>query len=306
MRSLRARKKPVRYAEKDDDEGASSSEASNDALRYEDDDVSSAEMEEPPVQQRSVANKSSAITAQRTRSNMKQESSDDEDTKPNAVASNKEQELSDDDKSTEVVQQTESKTATSSTNSTKRANKTTRKVKATSTRKVKPKCPYCNKAFSVASRLNYHVNNFVCRPKLKDEMETEASLSKTEGDSDEEMNESNNPSQQDKGVQVDEEGNPFCPHCMIAFATIEEAQDHVQQSVCRPLAIEAKEKAPKSPKRTTSSRKRKRAKGSTSAKKKSRGAEEDRTCPTCNRIFTSVPGLQYHVSKFVFSFVLPF
>jgi hypothetical protein len=33
--------------------------------------------------------------------------------------------------------------------------------------------------------------------------------------------------------------------------------------------------------------------------KKFRGPEEDRICPHCSRVFTSILGMQYHVSKYL-------
>jgi hypothetical protein len=47
-----------------------------------------------------------------------------------------------------------------------------------------------------------------------------------------------------------------------------------------------------------SKRKRGKGKKQKSSSKRMRGAEGERTCPHCDRVFTSVLGCSYHVSKY--------
>ncbi len=65
--------------------------------------------------------------------------------------------------------------------------------------------------------------------------------------------------------------------------------------VCRKLQSDDPQDA------ADSKRKRGKAKKASlvgSPSKRFRGALEDRTCPQCNRVFTSQLGLAYHVSEF--------
>ena len=65
------------------------------------------------------------------------------------------------------------------------------------------------------------------------------------------------------------------------------AKYHVEHYVCRPT-----EQPPKQPR------------GESSSSRRARGAVDDRTCPNCQRIFTSVHGLAYHVGKYCSSMLV--
>lgn len=91
----------------------------------------------------------------------------------------------------------------------------------------------------------------------------------------------------------------ICPHCHKEFSSAEGLNYHLARWVCRkadcpdPAIVEQ------------GNRKRGRGKAYStsggSAKKKwekFRGPEEERICPRCKRVFTSILGLQYHLSKY--------
>lgn len=81
-----------------------------------------------------------------------------------------------------------------------------------------------------------------------------------------------------------------CPHCCKVFKSIRALEYHQHNFVCRP------QERPDGPvqkgRRKLDDNSEKRSKF-----KKFRGAEEDRTCPDCGAIFTSVHGFLYHKSK---------
>jgi len=76
-----------------------------------------------------------------------------------------------------------------------------------------------------------------------------------------------------------------CPHCLKVISTKLGLQYHIDNFVCK------KKQATSS----NASSKRKRGKGIATGSKKERGKAEDRTCPMCSRVFTSVLGCRYHV-----------
>lgn len=76
-----------------------------------------------------------------------------------------------------------------------------------------------------------------------------------------------------------------CPHCDKVFKSQAGRDYHVKNSVCRPSETPVK-------KRSNISARKKRARPD-----RFRGTKEDRTCPHCNRVFTSALGAKYHIGK---------
>jgi hypothetical protein len=81
-----------------------------------------------------------------------------------------------------------------------------------------------------------------------------------------------------------------CDHCGREFTAKNGLTYHLQNFVCRP------EFRPDGPKQKG---KRKVVDGAVESKyKRFRGAVDDRTCPTCHRVFTSAIGCNYHTGAF--------
>jgi hypothetical protein len=90
-----------------------------------------------------------------------------------------------------------------------------------------------------------------------------------------------------------------CPHCKKEFSSLAGLNYHLARWVCR------KEECPDAAIVEQSNRKRGRGKAHSTdgdrdkkKSKKFRGPVDERTCLQCNRVFTSVFGLEYHVSKY--------
>jgi hypothetical protein len=77
-----------------------------------------------------------------------------------------------------------------------------------------------------------------------------------------------------------------CPHCHKQFAVLSGLQYHVDHFVCRPA------ERPGGP--VQKGRRKLSSNKAVSEYKRIRGAVHDRTCPHCQRVFTSVHGLNYH------------
>jgi transcription elongation factor Elf1 len=89
------------------------------------------------------------------------------------------------------------------------------------------------------------------------------------------------------------EGNYVCPHCQKTFSSEGGLKYHTSKFVCRlEQSTDPQVKA-----RGTKRRRGKGKKGDTPDKRRFRGSLENRTCPHCNRVFTSALGMNYHISK---------
>ena len=84
------------------------------------------------------------------------------------------------------------------------------------------------------------------------------------------------------------EDNFVCPHCQKKFLSAEGHKYHVDNSVCQ-----SQNAKPRKPGRTRSKTGRGKSKST-----RSRGTAEDRTCPSCHRVFSSLGGLSYHLSTY--------
>ena len=84
-----------------------------------------------------------------------------------------------------------------------------------------------------------------------------------------------------------------CLHCEKPFTTPNGLQYHIDNYVCR------NEDGTPKPYERKKGRGKARARSSTQKKdgSKFRGTKEERTCPHCNRMFTSISGMEYHVGK---------
>lgn len=80
-----------------------------------------------------------------------------------------------------------------------------------------------------------------------------------------------------------------CPHCQKHFTVEYGLRYHVDNYVCRP------DERPGGPKKK--GRRKREDNNNNSKYKRLRGSLEDRTCPKCNRVFTSTIGLDYHLGK---------
>jgi len=89
-----------------------------------------------------------------------------------------------------------------------------------------------------------------------------------------------------KTSKNEQEETTTCPKCNKKFTSKLGAAYHIDNFVCQP------DKAEHKPKKI---RKKRSKTGEGGKYKKFRGAEKDRTCPTCHRVFTSVNGLNYHM-----------
>jgi hypothetical protein len=85
----------------------------------------------------------------------------------------------------------------------------------------------------------------------------------------------------------DDESNLSCPHCHKKFKVVQGLDYHVKNNVC--LSGRKKGRPKATNKYNTA--------GTKSKYRKIRGKLENRTCPNCKRVFTSVYGLSYHKSK---------
>ena len=85
-----------------------------------------------------------------------------------------------------------------------------------------------------------------------------------------------------------------CPHCSKIFQHLKGLSYHVDNYVCRseerPGGSAMKGKRKEHPEGSEGGASRKKY-------KRLRGKEKDRTCSRCNRVFTSVLGLTYHLGK---------
>jgi hypothetical protein len=79
-----------------------------------------------------------------------------------------------------------------------------------------------------------------------------------------------------------------CPHCKKNFSTPSRLRYHLEKLVCRKAEKSASVELEAVPVK-------KRGKGR--PKQAFRGNQDDRTCPRCKRVFTSVLGCQYHCGK---------
>lgn len=103
------------------------------------------------------------------------------------------------------------------------------------------------------------------------------------GNSDDESRSVKKPEKKDRHRRGPEEERT-CPHCSKVIVSKLGLKYHLDKFVCRRDLVPAK--AGTTP--------RKRGK-STGGKSRERGLEHDRTCPNCNRVFTSVLGCNYHM-----------
>jgi len=86
----------------------------------------------------------------------------------------------------------------------------------------------------------------------------------------------------------DDDDELKCPHCDRTFTVLQGLNYHVKQFVCRP-DLRPGGPVPKG--------RRKKQESSGKSFKRVRGSLQDRTCPNCQRVFTSVLGRDYHVEK---------
>jgi hypothetical protein len=96
-------------------------------------------------------------------------------------------------------------------------------------------------------------------------------------------------------VSNNNDGTLVCPNCLKNFVSSLGLQYHMEQFVCQPKL------RPGGPIKRLGRRKIKRSDNDefdgtlpTKTYKKIRGNINDRTCPQCKRVFTSVAGMQYH------------
>lgn len=83
-----------------------------------------------------------------------------------------------------------------------------------------------------------------------------------------------------------------CPHCQKHFTVKMGCDYHIKNFVCRPHL------RPGGP---AQKGKRKKTKGSPKSAvtyKRIRGSLDERTCSKCNRVFTSILGMNYHIGTF--------
>ena len=90
-----------------------------------------------------------------------------------------------------------------------------------------------------------------------------------------------------------------CPHCEKCFKSKMGLDYHVEHWVCRidecpdpKIVAQAKKKRGKTKTKTDNE-----VSKSTGKKAKFRGALNDRICPHCKRVFTSILGMKYHTGK---------
>jgi C2H2-type zinc finger len=93
-----------------------------------------------------------------------------------------------------------------------------------------------------------------------------------------------------------------CPHCNKQFSTSSRLRYHWEKRVCRKegeASADQSKNRPVSPPAAAAKKKKKKKSGSKKRKSKAkfRGNQEDRTCPRCKRVFTSLLGFQYHRGK---------
>lgn len=128
------------------------------------------------------------------------------------------------------------------------------------------------------------------------ESETVVALSDSESDFDPDDDDSKaKPSPKRSRTTTQEaDTDNACPHCHKVFQSRLGLKYHVKNKVCqRDESVQPV-------------RRRGKAKANVSGKKRTRGKLEDRTCPNCKFVFTSVLGLQYHLSKFRYDWsILP-
>jgi hypothetical protein len=89
-----------------------------------------------------------------------------------------------------------------------------------------------------------------------------------------------------------DDGDLACPHCRKVLSSALGLQYHVEQFVCRPAL------RPGGP--VIRGRRKTTGEGASKQYPKIRGKQvADRTCPQCQRVFTSVHGMQYHRGTWV-------
>ena len=95
----------------------------------------------------------------------------------------------------------------------------------------------------------------------------------------------------------DTTGDTECPHCHKKLSSALGYQYHVDQFVCRPTL------RPGGPPQSRG-RRRKSVSEQQQHYPRIRGKNvEDRTCPLCQRVFTSVTGMQYHRGKLHYCYI---
>ncbi|VEU41273.1 unnamed protein product [Pseudo-nitzschia multistriata] len=88
---------------------------------------------------------------------------------------------------------------------------------------------------------------------------------------------------------LDKEKTFDCPHCEKAFKNLNGLKYHIDKMVCRGEdGSRRKQPRRKSPRATATTK---------SKSAKFRGTVEERTCPHCNRLFTSALGARYHIEQ---------
>jgi hypothetical protein len=119
-------------------------------------------------------------------------------------------------------------------------------------------------------------------------------------DEDEEPRRKRHRTNRSEVVSNDNDGQPVCPNCQKKFGSSLGLQYHIDQFVCQPAL------RPGGPIKRLGRRKIERLDDDglkvtlpTKTYKKIRGNINDRTCPQCQRVFTSVAGMQYHQGTFV-------
>jgi hypothetical protein len=140
-------------------------------------------------------------------------------------------------------------------------------------------CPHCDKSFQVEKGRDYHVDHYVCRsserpggPVVKGRRKVVVKLGSDDIPSSSSVvpDTKHTIEENDKGVlQPDEQANRIDTDAATSLPPIELCNNNITN--------------------VSSSKK--------TIYKKIRGSLKDRTCPTCQAVFTSVNGREYHCSK---------